>query len=72
MVLHLKQVDQFRLPSTSLNNFVQVLLWLLNELFNARLICENAIFLGILKNTKVWFSRHQKSVMLDDIDEAES
>ncbi len=51
VILHLEQVDQLRLPATPLNHFIQVLLWLLDELVNAHLVCKYTILLGVLEDT---------------------
>ena len=72
VVLHLEQVDQLRLATAPLNHFVQILLWLLDELVDTHFICEYAIFLCVLEDTEIGFTWHKQAILLNNVDETEA
>lgn len=65
-------MDQFWLPAASLNNFIKIIIGLNNELLDALLICKDTIFLLKFEYTKVWFSWHEETSILNYINEAEA
>ena len=65
-------MNQLWLATAALNDFVEIGLWLRDELFDAVLVSKDAIFLVILEDTKVGLSWHEKSVVLYDVNETET
>jgi hypothetical protein len=65
-------MNQFWLSSATFYYFIEILFWLTNELFNTLFISKDAIFFSVLKHTKVWLSRHQQTLVLNDVDETET
>lgn len=58
--------------SSALDNYlIEVPVRVINELVYTLLICEHTIFLVVFENTKIWLSRHEKT-LLNDVDEAET
>ena len=72
MILHLQEMDQLWLATAALYDLIEVRLWLRDELFDAVLICKDAIFLVILEDTEVGLAWHEETVVLHDVDEAET
>ena len=59
MILHLEEVDELGLASAAFYDIMEVLLWLLDEFFDAQLISKHTVLLVVLKDTKVRLSWHQ-------------
>lgn len=71
MILHLEQVNQLWHVPALFDYGVQVVVRIVNELFDGLLICKNAILFVVLEHTKVWLSRHQQT-LLNNVNEAEA
>ena len=65
-------MNELWLTTASLDDLIQILLWLLYELLNAMLIGEDAVLLCVLKHSEIWLSWHQETMMLHYVDKTEA
>ena len=66
-------MDQFWHTVARIHNPLQIHVWILDELVNRFLVCEDAILISltVLEHSQVGLSRHQQS-LFDNVDEAEA
>ena len=72
VILHLQEMDQLWLATATLYDLVEVRLWLRDELLDAVLVSKDAIFLVILEDTEVGLARHEETMVLHDVNQAET